>query len=154
MSVLNDALAFQKAIFGLKVSRAAANLPQTAQGAIFTVSGGRVLITSLVGTVTTAIQNQACTLAVTGNPTSGTDVVWAVASASIASKEVGGTATLPGTFGGQLVVQNAGGASTPNYAVVANPGTIDITTSASNTGQMSWEITYVPLDSGAAITAA
>jgi hypothetical protein len=155
MSVLNDGAAFLKALLGLKVSRATANLPQTTQAAIFTVSGGRVVVTGLVGTVTTAIQNQACTLKVTGNPTAGTDVDIAAASASIAAKEVGGTATLPATLGAQLVVSNAGGAVMPiGSGVVLNPGTLDIVTSASNTGQMKWDITYVPLDDGASITAA
>ena len=154
MSVLNDGAAFLKALLGLKVSRATATLPQTAQGAIFTVGTGRVIVTSLVGTVTTATGATATNLSVVGNPTTGTDVVLASVVAS-ASKEIGSTFTLPVTFGSALQVQNAGGAGTPlGTGFVLNPGTLDILTSASNTGSIKWDITFVPLDDGATITAA
>lgn len=154
MSVLNDGAAFLKALLGLKVSRATATLPQTAQAAIFTVSTGRVIVTSLVGTVTTATGATATNLSVIGNPTTGTDVVLASVLAS-ASKEIGATFTLPVTFGSALQVQNAGGAGTPlGTGFILNPGTLDILTSASNTGSIKWDITYVPLDDGASITAA
>jgi hypothetical protein len=154
MSVLNDGAAFLKALLGLKVSRATATLPQTAQAAIFTVATGRVIVTSLVGTVTTATGATATNLSVIGNPTTGTDVVLASVLAS-ASKEIGATFTLPVTFGSALQVQNAGGAGTPlGTGFILNPGTLDILTSASNTGSIKWDITYVPLDDGASITAA
>lgn len=154
MSVLNDGAAFLKAVLGLKVSRATATLPQTAQAAIFTVSTGRVIVTSLVGTVTTATGATATNLSVIGNPTTGTDVVLASVVAS-ASKEIGSTFTLPVTFGSALQVQNAGGAGTPlGTGFVLNPGTLDILTSASNTGSIKWDLTYLPLDDGAAVTAA
>ena len=154
MSVLNDGAAFLKAVLGLKVSRATATLPQTAQAAIFTVSTGRVIVTSLVGTVTTATGATATNLSVIGNPTTGTDVVLASVVAS-ASKEIGSTFTLPVTFGSALQVQNAGGAGTPlGTGFVLNPGTLDVLTSASNTGSIKWDLTYLPLDDGASITAA
>ena len=154
MSVLNDGAAFLKALLGLKVARATATLPQTAQAAIFTVATGRVIVTSLVGTVTTATGATATNLSVIGNPTTGTDVVLASTVAS-ASKEIGATFTLPVTFGSALQVQNAGGAGLPlGTGFVLNPGTLDILTSASNTGSIKWDITYVPLDDGASITAA
>lgn len=154
MSVLNDGAAFLKAALGLKVSRATATLPQTAQAAIFTVSTGRVIVTSLVGTVTTATGATATNLSVIGNPTTGTDVVLASVVAS-ASKEIGSTFTLPVTFGSALQVQNAGGAGTPlGTGFVLNPGTLDILTSASNTGSIKWDVTYLPLDDGASIAAA
>lgn len=154
MSVLNDGAAFLKALLGLKVSRATATLPQTAQAAIFTVATGRVIVTSLVGTVTTATGATATNLSVIGNPTTGTDVVLASVLAS-ASKEIGATFTLPVTFGSALQVQNAGGAGLPlGTGFILNPGTLDILTSASNTGSIKWDITYVPLDDGASVTAA
>jgi hypothetical protein len=154
MSVLNDGDAFRKAILGLKVSRATATLPATTQAAIFTVAGGQVLVTSLIGTVTTATGATATNLKVTGNPTVGTDVDIA-ANASIASKEIGSVVTLASTLGGALAVNNAGGAISPLGAgFVLNAGTLDLVTSATNTGSIKWDITYIPLDSGASITVA
>jgi hypothetical protein len=154
MSVLNDALAFKKALLGLSVARATATLPATTQAAIFTVAGGRVLVTSLVGTVTTATGATATNLSVTGNPTSGTDVVLASVVAS-ASKEIGATFTLPVTFGSALQVQNAGAAGLPlGTGYILNAGTLDLITSATNTGSVKWDLTYVPIDAGATVTAA
>jgi hypothetical protein len=112
VSVLNPAAGLKKSVLGVSVARATATLPATTQGAIFTVAGGRVLVTSLIGTVTTAIQNQACTLKITGNPTTGTDVDLATATA-VTAKEVGSIITLPAAAGGAVVVANAGGALVP-----------------------------------------
>lgn len=154
MSVLDNPGAFRKAILGLRVSRATATLPATTQAAIFTISTGRVIITSLTGTVTTATGATATNLKVTGNPTSGTDVDIA-ANVAAASKEVGSLFTLPATFGGALVVNNAGGAPLQlGVGIVLNPGTLDLVTSATNTGSVKWDLTYIPLDDGASVTAA
>jgi hypothetical protein len=154
VSVLNPAAGLKKSVLGVSVARATATLPATTQGAIFTVAGGRVLVTSLIGTVTTAIQNQACTLKITGNPTAGTDVDLATATA-VTAKEVGSIITLPAAAGGAVVVANAGGALVPiGSGLVLNAGTLDIVTSATNTGSVKWDLTYVPIDDGASVTAA
>ena len=55
--------------FGVRVEKAAFTLPATTSTAIFTVAGGRVIVTSLIGEVTTAVQAQACNLNVTIDPT-------------------------------------------------------------------------------------
>ena len=73
---------------GFKVSRATAALPQTTQSALFTVTGGRVMILGVVGEVTTIIQNQANNTKLVANPTTGTDVDLC-AVLSTANKEAG-----------------------------------------------------------------
>lgn len=140
---------------GTKVDRATATIPQTATQSIFTISGGRILVTGLVGEVTTVIGSTATTLTVVSTPTSGTAVTLASATA-ITSKEVGAQATLPLTSGGALVVNNAGnGGQFPSHApYVIGVGSIQITTSASTTGAMKWTLTYVPLDDAASVAAA
>jgi hypothetical protein len=50
------------------VSRDTANLPQSTQTPYFTVTG-RVLITQIVGEVTTVIETQDCDLDIRANPT-------------------------------------------------------------------------------------
>jgi len=155
VSVLDSGAGMLKSVLGLKVSRATAALPATTQAAIFNINTGRVIVTSLVGSVTTAIQNQACTVKVTGNPTAGTDVDLSAVSASIAAKEVGSIFVLPAAAATALAVGNAGGERLQiGVGVVLNPGTLDLVTSATNTGSVKWDITYVPLDAGASITAA
>lgn len=140
--------------FGAKVDRATAVLPATAYGALFTIAGGRVLITGLVGELTVVASGTATTVKVTGTPTVGTAVDWTAATA-ITSKEVGSQMTLPAASGGALVVQNggAGGQIQASSPYVAAVGTIGITTSATNTGSAKWSVTYVPLDDGATVTA-
>jgi hypothetical protein len=155
MSVTDEASAFRKSVLGVKVERAAAIQPQTAQAAIFTVAGGKVLVTSLIGEVVVATPATTNTLAIAGNPTSGTDVTWASAT-STASKEIGAIITPAVTAGSALVVANAGGGNAiAPTGYVAQVGTIDlVTTGSAATGTIKWTITYVPIDTGATVTAA
>ncbi len=155
MSVLDPSAGLAKSVLGQKVTRSAALLPQTTQAAIFTVAGGKVLVTSLIGEVVTAMPATTNTLKVTGNPTSGTDVDWTTAT-SPASKEAGSVISLPVTAGGALVVANAGGGNAvAPTGFVAQIGTIDLVTSGSAaTGTVKWTLTYVPIDTGATVTAA
>jgi hypothetical protein len=153
VSVLNDSAAFRKALFGLSVSRAAAALPQTAQSALFTVSGGRILLTSIIGEVTTVIQTQADNTKLVANPTVGTDVDLC-AVLDITADQVGCLYGITGIFADALVGANAGATVVPQRAVVVPVGTIDLSCAASNTGAVKWVITYVPLDDGASVAAA
>lgn len=155
MSALNNNNAYALSVLGGRVTRAAALQPQTAQAAIFNVAGGKVLVTSLVGEVVVATPATTNTLKITGNPTSGTDVDWTTAT-STASKEVGSIITPAVTAGGALVVANAGGGNAVSpTGFVAQIGSIDLVTSGSAaTGTIKWTLTYVPLDTGASVTAA
>lgn len=154
MSALTTNKVWRDNVLGPRVNRAAAALPQTATGTIFTITGGQVLVTSLIGTVTVATGATATTLKIVSTPTVGTaaDLTTAV---SVASKEVGTIIALNVAVGGALTVATAGGAAIPAPGqLVLNAGTIQLTTSASNTGSVKWSITYVPLDDGASISAA
>lgn len=140
---------------GILVSRATATLPATATGNIFTVSGGRILVVALVGEVTTAVQNQACTLAVGSAPTVGTGSTTALGTASsIIAAPIGthfginpggATATDLATQAGVLM---------PSGAFLVDVGNITITTSATNTGSVKWDLVYVPWDNAASVAAA
>lgn len=155
MSVIISGPQVRQVLLGTKVDRATATIPQTATGSIFTVTGGRILVTGLVGEVTTAIGGVATTLAVTSTPTTGTAVTVASATA-ITSKEIGSIITLPVTAGTAAVVNNGGGGGQlPGHAPYVIPvGALGITTSASTTGAIKWSLTYVPLDDGATVAAA
>jgi hypothetical protein len=141
---------------GINVSRATNTLPATATGNIFVVSGGRIIVASLVGTVTTAVQNQACTLAIGTAPTTGTGSTTALGTASsiiaapigtnFAANPGGATVTDLSTQAGVLVF-------TAGKFLVA-VGNVTITTSATNTGSVKWDLTYIPLDIGAQVVAA
>lgn len=140
-------------LFGTKVDRATAALPQTTASALFTISGGRVILTSIVGEVTTVIQTQANNTKLVANPTTGTDVdICAVLD--ITADEVGCLYGITGTFSDALVGANAGATILPARRVVLPAGTLDLSCAASNTGSVKWSLTYIPLDDGASVTAA
>jgi hypothetical protein len=153
MSTLIQGDELRTLLFGTKVDRATASLPATTQSAIFTVTGGRVLVTSLVGEVTTVIQNQACNVKITANPTAGTDVDIA-ANLNVQADEVGCLYGITGLFSDALVGANAGATVVPRNPVVLPVGTLDLVTSATNTGSVKWSLTYIPLDNGASVAAA
>ena len=139
---------------GLLVSRATASLPQTAQTAIFTVSGGRILIKYLIGQVTTVVQGQATTAQFIGTPTTGTAVNLSNSTADLNAAEVGATITLAATLGGTAVLNNAGANIVQPQLFLINAGTIDFKTGASSTGAMKFDLVYLPLDAAARVVAA
>lgn len=140
---------------GIAVARATAALPATALGNIFTVSGGRIAVVSLVGEVTTAVQNQACTVSIGTAPTVGTGSATALGTAtSIIAAPIGTHFGI--NPGGATVVDlsTQAGVLLPAARFVVDPGSITITTSATNTGSVKWDLIYVPLDIGAQVVAA
>lgn len=155
MSVLISGPQVRAIELGQLITRAAATIPQTAAQNIFSITGGRVLVTSLVGQVTTVIGGVATTVKFTNTPTSGTATDIASATA-ITSKEVGTMVSLPLTKGGAVVVgANAGDGVIVGtvQALLLQPGTISYTTSASTTGALSFALTYVVFDTGASVAA-
>lgn len=156
MSTYLSGKSLRALLFGTKVEEPAAVLPATATAHIFTVSGGRVVVTGLVGQCTTVCSATATTLSVGVTPTTGTASTTGLCTASaVTSAEVGSLVSLPQVKGALLANTVAGGAVQVNGSdgYVVEPGTIDITTSATNTGAFKWTLTYVPLDDGAVVTA-
>lgn len=139
---------------GFTAAKAAATLPATTTQNIFTVTGGRCLVTLLLGQVTTVIQAQECNLKVTSAPTTGTAVDLA-SDLDINGKEAGTLLLVEGD-GTALVGANAGAALSGVGAMsfIVPVGNIRIETSATNTGATKWDIWYFPLDIGAAIASA
>jgi len=153
MTALNEGLAYLKSAFGIRVSRATAALPAGATGSLFTVSGGRVLVTSIVGIVTTSIQAQANAIKLVATPTTGSvnDLSATVESNGLAA---GGMLSPTGLAGDALVKSTGGGVSGLRNPIVVSPGAIGLNTAATNTGSIRWILTYVPLEDGAAVVAA
>lgn len=146
-------------LHGTKVERAAAAVAAGTKQSIFTVSGGRVIITALVGTVTTTIGSTAATLSYGTTPSSGTAQAAGISTATaITSAEVGTLITPAAATIGATVVgtsAKAGGAALTTVGIVVNAGTIDYTTSADPVGgALKFTLFYVPLDDGASVTAA
>jgi hypothetical protein len=153
VSVIIQGTQLRSILLGTQVDRAAAALPQTTQSALFTVTGGRIIVTAIIGEVTTVIQAQANNAKLVANPTVGTDVDLC-AVLSIASDEVGCLYGITGLFSDALVGVNAGAGVLPRNPVVVPAGSIDLSCAASNTGAVKWSLTYVPLDAAATVAAA
>ena len=153
MSVYVPGDVYTKGLLGLHVPRATATLPQTTQSGLFTVSGGRIALTSIIGEVTVIIQNQANNTKIVANPTVGTDVDLC-AVLNIAGDEVGCLYGITGLFSDAIVGAAAGAGVLPRNPIVIPEGTIDLSCAASSTGSVAWDLWYVPLDAGASVAAA
>lgn len=153
MSVLVSGAQVRQTSLGILVDRATAALPQSVAAAIFTITGGRVLITSIIGEVTTVIQTQACNTKLVANPDVGTSVDMC-AVLSITADEVGCLYGITGVPADAMIGTNAGLTRVPDHGLVLNTGSIDLDCAASNTGSVKWTLTYVPIDNGAAVAAA
>lgn len=140
---------------GYRVVRQSAVLPATTTGSIFRVNGGRVALYVLLGRFTVAADGTATNLTVVNTvPIAANGATTNLTSASaITSLALGSSLTLPATVGGALVI-GTGAVALPMTPLIVNPGTIDLTTSATNAGQVRWVAYYVPLEGGASITAA
>jgi len=133
-----------------RISRDTAALPQTTAEALFTITGGRVLLANIVGEVTTVIQAQADNTKLVFNPTetgASTDIC---AVLNITAKAVGTLLSITGTVATAL---QSGLWLTTTMAtpLILSEGTIDLDCAASNTGSVKWDIYYLPLDDGATV---
>ncbi len=148
--------AYAGGIFGIRVNRATAALPQTAAASLFTVSGGRVAITAILGEVTTVIQTQADNTKLTFDPDDAGATQDLCAVLDITADAVGTVYSITGTPA--TAMQDALNFLPPNKGlanpVILKPGAIKLDCGASNTGSVKWTIYYVPLDDGASVVAA
>lgn len=161
MAVLINGDELRTLLLGRKVDKAAFTLPATTSTAMFTVTGGRVLITSMIGEVTTVCSGTVTNLNVTLDPDGANAVADLAAATAITSDAVGTLYTVTGVVADLLSADTPGGTAVPNYVsgVVRNgfivpAGSILLKTSATNTGATKWSLTYIPIDDGAAVVAA
>ena len=138
---------------GVRIDRATATLPQTAAVSYFTISGGRVLATLIIGQVTTIIQTQANNTKLTSTPTAGS-AVDICAVKDITGLEVGGMLVVNGTAATALTQANAGSIIGQTVPVVLNIGVLKLDCAASSTGAIKWSLFYLPIDDGATVVTA
>jgi hypothetical protein len=137
--------------FGRRASKSTGTLAATTV-ALFTVAGGRVALTSIYGLVGTAI-TVANSYKLQHNPTSGTTVDLCAAT------DIGTTDTPAGdllSFTGEVIGSNlsrGGAVETLRAPIVLAIGQIE-SVSAGTDGEITWVVTWVPLDDGASLEAA
>ncbi len=143
----------------IQVSRAAKALPQSTTQQLFRVFGGRILVHLLIGEVTTVIEGTDPVLKVSAERLAddGTLVgtVYDIASTlDMSSDEVGTIYTVEGDGTAIVSPQLAGaGFAAQGIQWIMPQGAIYITTGASKTGAIKWDLFYQPLDPGAFATA-
>jgi hypothetical protein len=161
VSVIIQSDQLRTLLLGNKIDRATATLPQTATGSIFTVSGGRIVLTSLVGEVTVALGATATSLNIVHTPTVGT--VGDLCAATVCTSDTVGTLySITGVPADLMSAEKIGGTVVPvDYntglplrGLILPIGAIGLKASASDTGSVKWSITYVPYDNGASVVAA
>lgn len=148
----SNRLAAATNILGIRVDRASATLPQTANGALFNIVGGRVAMTAILGEVTVQL-GAVGNLSLESNPTTGTTkALDAVVASNV--NEVGALFSITGTIGDAALFTTAGEVAMQDRPVALSIGALELKTSASAAGEMKWSMWYVPLDDGAYVTAA
>ena len=157
MSTLISGISQRQLLLGQQVTKSitAANGIIT----LFNITGGRAVITSLVGRVTTLIGATTSNLKLTYNPTAaGTSFDLCTATA-VETDAVEQAYYLTGAVGSVAALQVAGAVGQAN-PVFSTPytfqaGTIEANFSADPVGGViSWALTWVPLDTGASVAAA
>ena len=143
-------------LFGDQVIKTAQALPNNTTSTLFTVAGGNVLVTSLLGVVSTACSATAQTIALGLAPSGGGTAEHAgiCTAGTVTSLELGCWLS-PGTSGGAAMVTGGHAGNTVELPTpfVAPAGTVTWTTTANSvTGAVSWYLTYIPLDTGASVS--
>lgn len=139
---------------GTKVTRAAADILDGTTTSLFTISGGRILLTHISLEVTTAaVDNTASNTKLVSNPTVGTDMDLC-ANLDVDSDEAGSLYSITGTITDALQGGSGGGAPALAKPIELPEGTIDLVSAAdAGTGGalVKCEMWYIVLDSGASV---
>jgi len=151
MANLQKGKALRELTLGFKVSTTAATLAGAATP-MFTITGGRVLMTAFWGKVTVA--SGANAVHIEANPTTGTDQPIA-ANLDIDPAIVGDTLTINGKADAAMTynASTVGLQTMSEGPVILQTGTLDYHAAAAD-GAVLWSMTYIPLDDGAYVSAA
>lgn len=136
-------------VLGKKIDRAPANM--TNGLSLFTVSGGRVMVTALIGEVTTVIETKTVNFKLQANPTVGTTTDLC-SNLDLSADEVGTKYSIAGNAAATAMQRGeSGSVPAQTTAVICAPGTIDAAVGATHTGAIKWTLFYIPIDDGAEI---
>ena len=141
-------------VVGVKVQKASTAYTATIAQNLFTIVGGKVLVTMLMADVTTVHGSTTLNIKTQTAPTTGTAVALSTDTDTNAL-EAGGTLYVEGD--GTATVKANGGvvlSSATQSGFIVSPGAISFTPSATTTGATLWQLWYIPIDDGAYVTPA
>lgn len=160
MSVLNPNAAFFKSAYGARVDKATGTVANGTTS-LFAITGGRIVLTSLVGRVTTAIGATTSNAKLVYNPTAAGTSFDLCTAVDIASDAVEQTYHLAVTSQdaavGALIVTGAVGQASGGilaFPYILQAGVIEQNLSADPVGgAITWSCSWMPYDDGAALAA-
>jgi len=130
---------------------------------LFTVAGGLVVVTGLVGIATVAFDGTVTSINLQHTPTGGAAADIAAATV-VTSDAVGTIYTVTGVAAEGLSLQTAGGAEAPTVTfgklwqsgggLVLPAGVVTYLGTAADAGTVAWHLTYTPLEASASVVAA
>ncbi len=160
MTVIIQGDQLRSILLGSKVTKATGVVANGVTN-LFTITGGRVVVTSLIGRVTVAIGATASNAKLTFNPTAAGTSVDLCTAVSVASDAVEQTYTLASTHstaapGALITAGDVGwGSGILAFPDILQAGVIEQNLSADPVGgEISWSLTYFPYDNGASVAAA
>ncbi len=137
---------------GIMAEKPAVAIAAISTKPLFTVVGGRVIVKTLLGEVTTGFEAKANACKFVHTPTGGAavDLSAAVECNGDVAGTLYGITGLPAT----AMSVTIGTAVNSAYDIVLKPGAIGFNTAADATGAVKATVVYVPLDDGAYIEVA
>ena len=121
---------------------------------LFTISGGRIKVTQIIGEITTGMQVLLTNVRLQSNPTVGTTRNLCV-NTNISGYAIGDLLGIDGINTSALLPPASSGVvEAQTMGVIVKAGTIDVISSAAPTGSIRWTLKWVPIDAGAAVVAA
>lgn len=158
MSVLIQGDQIRSLLLGVRVSKATGTVANGTT-TLFNITGGRVVITSLVGRVTTLIGSTTSNCKLVYNPTAAGTSFDLCTAVDIATDAVEQTYYIAGSVasGGALLVGGAVGQANGVFSspYILQAGALEQNLSADPVGgAITWTVTYYPYDDGASVAAA
>lgn len=135
------------------LERPTAALPQTADEALFTITGGKIRVLGIYGEVTTVIQTQANNTKLKHNPSGVGSDVDLCAVLDISADAVRTVYSIVGVLATAMKSTTLGvvapADNIPYPGIVLDPGDIELDCAAGNTGSVKWTLEYEVVDPGA-----
>jgi len=139
---------------GPTTERATAVLPGVTYS-LFTITGGRILVTQLLGEFTIVIAG-ALSISLQADPAAAASTTRAMCAGLLVNAyDVGDLVGITGINTDAMIPPAASGViEGQTMGVIVQPGTIDLLNDIVDTGSIRWTLKWIPIDEGAAVVAA
>ena len=138
------------ASIGEQLDRPAETLPQGGDTALFTITGGKVLMPLIIGEVTVVIGGANASL-LKLNPTATGATQDMCGALDITTDAVGTLYTVSGVVGDALRDQLLLGLGMGFQGMILPPGDVELECAGSVTGEIKWSTWWIPLENGASM---